>query len=415
MASPRDYSRRAFLRKLAFVDEAHLGAANRSLVCIFLRGGADTLNMLVPYGSDEYYKLRPNIAIKRPSSGGSKAAIKIDDFYGFHPKMAPLLPIYRDGRLGMVQAVGTDNFSGSHFESQDQVDHGEACGHSLGGGWLGRHLATRSLGQQTPLSAVAIGTALPESLRGAPSVSVLNSIEDIKLQAPPGQSQAIAQALAKLYGSEVALLAEPSKSTLDLLSRVERLQGKEYHPAHGANYPDNTFGRGLREIARLLKGRVGLEVAALDLNGWDTHFFQGAEAGLQADSIEQLANGLAAFDKDLGSARSSVTTLVITEFGRRSYENSSMGTDHGRAFTMFAIGDRIAGGKVHGPLPHLSRGEQLDLLGPSGLDVRFDYRSALSEVLVRALDNRRIDNVFPGFKAEEVGLVKHSRGYDNLS
>lgn len=408
MASPQDYSRRAFLRKLAFADEAHLGTVNKSLVCIFLRGGADTLNMLVPYANDDYYKLRPNIAIKRPSRGGPAAALKLDDLYGFHPKMAALLPIYREGRLGMVQAVGTDNFSGSHFEAQDQVEHGESCGHNLGGGWLGRHLASRSIGQQTPLSAVAIGTALPESLRGAPSASVLNSIEEIKLQAPAGQSQAIAKALAQLYGTEVALLAEPSKITLDLLGRVEKLQGKTYHPANGAVYPDNAFGKGLKEIARLLKGSVGLEVAALDLNGWDTHFFQGAEAGLQADSIEQLANGLAAFDRDLGSARGAVTTLVITEFGRRSYENSSMGTDHGRGFTVFAIGDRIAGGQVHGPLPHLTRGEQMDLLGPSGLAVQFDYRSALSEILVRALDNRRIENVFPGFKGQEIGLVKRS-------
>ncbi len=408
MASPQDYSRRAFLRKLAFADEAHLGTVNKSLVCIFLRGGADTLNMLVPYANDDYYKLRPNIAIKSPSRGGSAAALKLDDLYGFHPKMAPLLPIYREGRLGMVQAVGTDNFSGSHFEAQDQVEHGESCGHSLGGGWLGRHLASRSIGQQTPLSAVAIGTALPESLRGAPSASVLNSIEEIKLQAPAGQSQAIAKALAQLYGTEVALLAEPSKTTLELLGRVEKLQGKTYRPANGAVYPDNTFGKGLKEIARLLKGGVGLEVAALDLNGWDTHFFQGAEVGLQADSIEQLANGLAAFDRDLGSARGAVTTLVITEFGRRSYENSSMGTDHGRGFTVFAIGDRIAGGQVHGPLPHLTRGQQMDLLGPSGLAVQFDYRSALSEILVRALDNRRIENVFPGFKGQEIGLVKRA-------
>lgn len=408
MAPPQDYSRRAFLRKLAFADEAHLGTVNKSLVCIFLRGGADTLNMLVPYGNDDYYKLRPNIAIKSPSRGGPAAAFKLDDLYGFHPKMAALLPIYREGRLGMVQAVGTDNFSGSHFEAQDQVEHGESCGHSLGGGWLGRHLASRSIGQQTPLSAVAIGTALPESLRGAPSASVLNSIEEIKLQAPAGQSQAIAKALAQLYGTEVALLAEPSKVTLDLLGRVEKLQGKTYHPANGAVYPDNAFGKGLKEIARLLKGGVGLEVAALDLNGWDTHFFQGAEAGLQADSIEQLANGLAAFDRDLGSARGAVTTLVITEFGRRSYENSSMGTDHGRGFTVFAIGDRIAGGQVHGPLPHLTRGQQMDLLGPSGLAVQFDYRSALCEILVRALDNRRIENVFPGFKGQEIGLVKRA-------
>ncbi len=398
-------SRRSFLSRLAFADDSI--ASTRSLVCIFLRGGADTLNMLVPYGMDEYYKLRPTIAIKAPGKS-SESAIKLNDLYGFHPKMAPLLPIFADGRLGMVQGVGSDNESGSHFSAQDQMEHGESCKHSLGGGWLGRHLASRTKSKQTPLSAVAIGTALPEVLRGAPAASVIRSLDDIKLSAPAGDTQLVAAALAKLYQAETALLAEPGKATLDLLKRVQKLQQKTYSPANGANYPDNTFGHGLKELARLLKGNVGLEISCLDLNGWDTHFFQGGAAGLQADSIEQLALGLAAFDKDLGSTRNRVTTIVITEFGRRTYENSSLGTDHGRGFTAFAIGERIAGGQIHGALPLLSKGQEVDLFGPAGLPISFDYRSVLSEILVRALDNRRIDRVFPGFNSQEVGLVKRS-------
>jgi uncharacterized protein (DUF1501 family) len=394
---------------LAFTGATAEATGNKTLVCVFLRGGADTLNMYIPYADDHYYKLRPNIAIKAPSKSPDKeAAIKLDHLYALHPMLAPLLPLYKNGRMAIVQAVGTDNVSGSHFACQDQMEHGESCGKSLGGGWLGRHLASRSKDNQTPLSAVAIGTALPEALRGAPAASVLNSLDELKLKAPAGDALAVARALARLYETEVDLLATPGRLTLDLLARVEKMQNKPYKAAHGAIYADNNFAQGLLEIARLVKGGVGLEVACLDLGGWDTHFFQGAATGLQADNMDQLAKGLAAFDTDLGAAREGVTTLVITEFGRRTYENSSMGTDHGRGFAILAIGERISGGQVHGRLPALNRGAEEDILGPSGLQIAFDYRSILAEVLVRALGNHRMDMVFPGFAPQEVGLVKRS-------
>ena len=137
------------------------------LICVFLRGGADTLNMIVPYGDDRYYKLRPTLAIP------SKSGVRLDDFFAFHPKLAPLYPIFADGRLAIVQGVGSDNVSGSHFEAQDQMEHGEAYGQSIGGGWLARFLRSGG-GQQTPLSAIAIGPTIPESLRGAPAASAGN-------------------------------------------------------------------------------------------------------------------------------------------------------------------------------------------------------------------------------------------------
>src|SRR5215471_308415 len=138
------------------------GLSDSVLVCIFLRGGADTLNLVVPYGDDRYYKLRPTLAIPPPSKAGG--ALRLDDFYAFHPKLAPLYPIFAEGRLAILQAVGSDNVSGSHFDAQDQMEHGEAYGKSIGGGWLGRHLRTRAGGTGTPFSAVAIAPTLPESL-----------------------------------------------------------------------------------------------------------------------------------------------------------------------------------------------------------------------------------------------------------
>src|SRR5688500_12903983 len=165
-------SRRAFIRQLLLANETVMPAAGeRTLVCVFLRGAADTLNMVVPYGDDQYYKSRPTLAIPAPSSTqpNDVMGLRLDDFYAFHPKLRPLLPAFNEGRLGVVQAVGSDNPTGSHFEAQDQIEHGEAYRRNVGGGWLGRHLRGRAGagGTASPLSAVAIGATIPEALRGA--------------------------------------------------------------------------------------------------------------------------------------------------------------------------------------------------------------------------------------------------------
>lgn len=423
-------TRRAFLRRLAFAPDtargvksgvdtgAGIGAGTKNstehgiasgsaierhtLIYIFLRGGADTLNMVVPYGSDMYYKVRPTLAIAEPGKEGKKAALKLNDFYGFHPLMSPLLPAFNDGKLAIVQGVGTDNTSGSHFETQDQVEHGESFQKRLNGGWIGRHLRTRA-GGMTPLSAVAIGKTLPEALRGAPSASALTSIDEVKLALPNGHSDSFAKALAALYSTDIDVLGKAGKVTIELLSRIENLKRKTYKSENGAIYPDTRFGNALREVGKLVKADVGLEVACVDHDGWDTHFFQGAADGQQASNIEDLANGLSALYKDIHRHLNRVTIIVMTEFGRRIYENSSMGTDHGRAFALFALGGRVRGGQVIGELPGLKE-EPVGFLGPSGLTVQFDYRSVLSEVVRDVLGNNDVAAVFPSFRPQKVGL-----------
>src|SRR5229473_2596925 len=351
-------SRRGFIRQLLLANEKVVPAAGeRTLVCIFLRGAADTLNMVVPYGDDQYYKLRPTLAIPAPKNGNDLNALRLDDFYAFHPKLRPLLPAFNEGRLGIVQSVGTDNPTGSHFEAQDQMEHGEAYGRIIGGGWLGRYLRSRGGVQLTPLSAVAIGPTIPESLRGAPTASALESIDEVQIKTPLSDTDAVSSVLSAMYRAEVGVISESGKATLDLLKRVETLRGTEYKPEGGAVYLDDSFAHGLKEVARLVKAGVGLEVACLDLGGWDTHFFQGGSSGQQANLIGQLACGLAAFDADLINYRGRVTTLVMTEFGRRVYENGSLGTDHGRGFAMFGMGHGINGGKVHGKWPGLTEEE----------------------------------------------------------
>jgi uncharacterized protein (DUF1501 family) len=396
-------SRRGFLRQLIFAQAPTVVApGTHTLVCIFLRGGADTLNMIVPYGDDDYYRNRPTLSIAKPG-GGKDASVKIDDFYAFHPKMAPLSSVFKEGRLGIVQAVGSDNPTGSHFETQDQVEHGESYGNNIGGGWLGRHLRSRSTGGDSPLAAVAIGATLPESLRGAPAASAMRSLDELQLPVSSGSPQSVSRALSRLYAAEVGIIGRQGQETLDLLHRVETLRGKTYSPAAGAEYPADDFGAGLREVARIVKASLGLEVACVDLGAWDTHFFQGTAGGLQAGLIDSLARGLAAFDADLIGHRDRVTTIIMTEFGRRLYENASLGTDHGRGFAMMAMGEKIHGGKVHGQWPGLK--DDTSLTGPGGMEIKIDYRSVLAEILTGAVGNAKIGEVFPGFEPQRVGIA----------
>ena len=402
-------TRRAILSQLLFAaPPAVEDAGKHTLVCVFLRGGADTMNLLVPYADDSYYRARPTISIKAPKNGSAdkSRAIRIDDRYALHPALQPMKALYDNGRLGFVQGVGLqDNNTGSHFECQDQMEHGDGANSiNASGGWLGRFLRARMTDKSGPLSAVAIGTKLPESLRGAPSVSVMQSLSEIAINAPGGKAENAVKLLAKLYGADVTLLGEQGRETLELFKRVQDLETDTGSPANGAEYPKDDYGTGLREIARLIKARVGLEVASIDLGNWDTHFIQGSTEGLQAAKAKLLADGLAAFEADIEEHRKNVTVLVMTEFGRRIYENSSLGTDHGRGFAAMVLSDKIKGGRITGPWPCVV---ESTLLGPGGMEITHDYRSLFGEVLRGAMgiEEEKLKMVFPKFDAEKVGLI----------
>lgn len=407
-------TRRALLSQLVVAAPPVIeDAGKHTLVCVFLRGGADTMNLVVPYADDEYYRARPTIGIKAPENGSSDEAraIRLDERYAFHPALQPLHRIFAEGRLAIIQGVGTDSTSGSHFECQDQMEHGDSMhGTPAGGGWLGRFLRARSRQNLGPLSAIAIGTRLPESLRGAPVVSVMQTLDEIALRTPAGKSEAAAQALAELYGADVTMLGSQGRETLELFKRVRELQSGGLKAGQDADYPKDDFGRGLREVARLIKARVGLEVAAIDLNGWDTHFVQGSTQGFQAQRAKSLADGLSAFDADLKSHRAQVTVLVMTEFGRRIYENSSLGTDHGRGFAAMVLSDKIKGGRILGRWPSVVEETTLGpggvpLPGPGGMKIEHDYRSVFSEVLRGAMGIDDTTSIFPGFATGPVGLI----------
>lgn len=396
-------TRRTLISHLALAAAPVWGARPRedhhTLIHVFLRGGADTLNLLVPVADDRYYRLRPSLAIP------ARQAIRVSEHYALHPAMQALEAAFKNGRLGAVQSVGVDNTTGSHFDCQDQMEHGDSMqGAAAGGGWLGRFLRQQPSG--SALAAVAMGKVMPESLRGAPAVSVMERMEDITLREAGDVAQA-KKALEKLYGAEVTPLGQGGRSTLELFQRMASLQGRGDGPEHGAHYPEDAFGSGLREIARLIKARLGLRVACLDLGGWDTHFFQGEATGLQAERIKLLAEGLAALELDLHDHHAHYTVMVTTEFGRRVYENTSLGTDHGRGFALLALGSHVRGGRVLGSWPLTLQDEvNLNTPGPGGLTVETDCRRVFAEVL-RGCFPGQVDlaQVFPAADLTPVGLM----------
>ncbi len=372
-------SRRSLLQSLFFS-----GRSAPSLVVVFLRGGADGLNLVVPKEERDYYFYRPTLAIRD--------TLPLDGRFGFHPAFGSLHPAFLDGRLAIVHAAGSDDDTRSHFEAQDLMERAGRPTEGAAGGWLARHLRCRR-GPGAPLSAVSLSRTLPESLRGAPSACAMGSVEEVAL---PEAGAGFTQALRVLYEAEGSGVGRAGRATFQLM---ERLNAAREAKRSAEKYPEGEFGRSLGEVARLLKADVGLEVACVDYGGWDTHFVQAAGF---TEHVRELSDGLSAFAADLGGRLDRTMVVVLTEFGRRAYENGTFGTDHGRASVMFAMGGPVRGGRVITDWPGLG-GE--DLEGPGDLRVTIDYRDVLGELLAKGAGNGALDRVFPGHAVKFRGLI----------
>jgi len=266
-------------------------------------------------------------------------------------------------------------------------------------GWIGRHLATLNTGNRSPLRAVGMGALPQRSLSGSVPVSALRSIADFHLG---GDARAVAHmrsALDTIYTGDM-----PGQETLNIMDILQKLD-PSISPTAGSRspaYPDSEFGLALKQTAMLIKAEVGLEVSAIDLGGWDTHFAQGGSSGLMANLLADLAAGLAAFQADIAGQLNRVTTVTMSEFGRRAAENGSLGTDHGHGSSMMVLGGHVLGGKVHGNWPGLREGQ---LIGPGDLAVTTDYRDVLGEICLKRLNNPALGEIFPGYQHVPRGII----------
>jgi uncharacterized protein (DUF1501 family) len=363
-----------------------------TLIAVFLRGGADGLALVPPLADDHYHKARPRLGIR------ASGAVRLDDFFGLHPKLAPLEAAWREGDLAIVPASGSEDTTRSHFEAQDLMEHGGVAA----GGWLGRFLRAAPSAASGALACVAVGKALPECLLGAPSATVMQSLHEFALG---GGAPGLRSHLERLYAEETGQLGTAARDTFDALTRIDAMRNEVYSPEHGAEYGADDFSRGLQQIAQLIKAGVGLAAASIDLDGWDSHFTQET---LLEPLAARLAQGLSAFRTDLGPRMARISVVVMTEFGRTIQENSAFGTDHGRASAMFVLGGGVRGGRIHGAWPGLDpeKNERRGFLeGYGDLPVAVNYRDVLAPVLLRhGASQASLPAIFPAFDVSPLSL-----------
>jgi len=386
----RDFIKFSGLATLPFISPRLAFAAGQGasqadvLVCVFQRGAADGLNLIVPHGDQNYYLNRPNIAIPQPGQTGG--AIDLDGFFGLNPNMAALKPIYDAGDLSLVHACGSPDPSRSHFEAQDFMEFGTPGVNTTADGWLNRYLAGQGL--SATFQGVGMGR-VPLALQGLQPVVGMNSIAGYDLNTHEDTQAALRQAIVELYGENQDI----DVVTAGILASVDELKTADpgsLTPDHGAIYPGSPFAGDLQQVAQLIKSDIGLRVACVDTGGWDHH--NQLEAALSPLSAD-FANSLAAFHQDLGSQMSRVHVLVMTEFGRRVRENASLGTDHGHGGVMFVLSGATHGGQIHGQWPGLAPADLFD----GDLAITTDYRTVLSELLIKRMGVNEVSAIFPEF------------------
>ncbi len=369
---------------------AALAPAPSVLVVLSLRGAADGLSLVVPHGDPVYYRARPSIAV--PSD---RLLVK-DAMFGLHPELAPLVPLWNAGRLAAVHATGLPAPNRSHFSAMEEVEDADP-GSTVRSGWLNRLIGTDA--SSSPLQGFnAAGGVVPTSLYGDQPVMSAGRVDDVHI---PGDdkwdtTKGRRASLHTLWDRERGPLGTAMRSMFGALDDFAPVQDTA---DNRPTYPKSDLGGALSEVARVIRGDVGVEVITVDQGDWDMHSDLGtADRGWLHDNASDLATSLAAFFADLGDQADKVTVVTISEFGRRTVENASNGLDHGYGNVMLVAGAGVRGGTYYGRWPGLTDDLDGDLL------VTTDYRSVLSEV-VRSRFGASTAAVFPGFSPESVGVM----------
>ncbi len=371
----------------------------RLVIAIFQRGAVDGLNMIVPHGEAEYYRLRPTIAIPQPGAGRMGSAIDLDGFFGLHPSMAPLKPLWDNHSLAIVHACGSPDNTRSHFDAQDYMETATPGVKSTRDGWLNRYLQA-SAKERNPLRGVALARTMPRSLEGAAPALAIGSVDEFGVRGNAGAS------FEDQYStSSDRLLSAAGNDAFDAMRTLQRAAGTPYRPAQGVEYPSTPFGKALEEIARLAVADVGLEIAFTELGNWDHHVNEGAVTGQIATRLDEFTRGLAALAADLGDRLADTVIVTMSEFGRAVAENGNGGTDHGHGNAMMVIGGNVKGG-VHGTWPGLAEARRFE---GRDLAVTTDFRDVFSEIVTGHLGASRetLSKVFPGYApASSPGVIR---------
>ncbi|MEM9379699.1 MAG: DUF1501 domain-containing protein [Planctomycetota bacterium] len=396
------------LRAATFEDSPDGGKRRPTVVLVFLRGGIDGLNLVVPHGDAAYYRLRPQLGIRRPETADG-AALDLDGFFGLHPAAASLAPLFESGLAACVHAVGTPANTRSHFEEQDRWETAVDGAELETSGWLNRYLSgSRGRG---PVRALALGERLPRSMRGDVATLALRGLDDLVPRGSKGDLERTLTALGRAYGGakggsgSTDLLRREGRASLEALEQLKDVARNP--PASKVEYPSTDLGRRARELARIVRADVGLEIVELDFGGWDTHENQGGAQGAYANNVRQLSDALAALLRDLEDELDDLMVVTVSEFGRTAAQNGTLGTDHGWGSCVLAMGGPVRKtrakreGPVVGTWPGLER-EQLNQ--ERDLAHTTDFRDVYAEMLT-FLGCEAPGEVLPGHGVTRLGLV----------
>ena len=392
----RDFLKLAAAAPLAlspFSLYAAPGGSARLLV-VFMRGAYDAANLLVPHSSDFYYEARPNIAVPRPGAA-SNAAVALDSQWALHPALgASLLPLYRKGELAFVPFAGTEHLTRSHFETQDSIELGQAHERTRNyqSGFLNRLAAVLSKGADP----IAFTNQLPVTFRGDAQVPNM-ALRQLSKPAVDARQSAL---IADMYRNTA--LAAPVNEGFSARDRVLETLSTEMEAASRNALTARGFELEAQRIARLMRERYNL--GFVDVGGWDTHVGQGGAEGYLANRFEELGRGIAAFAEGMGPAWRDTVVVVISEFGRTFRENGNRGTDHGHGSVYWVLGGSVRGGRIAGEQVAV---DARALHQNRDYPVLNEYRALFGGLFAKmyGLDAAKIDRIFAGVKAKDLGLV----------
>lgn len=386
----------AALPALSFSGKLFAAPANAPrFLLVFLRGGYDCNNFLVPHGSDFYYESRPTLAIARPDAGNPDSAIALDANWGLNPVLRDsIYPLWQRKQIAFVPFAGTDDLSRSHFETQDNIESGEPTAQrgSFRSGFLAR------LSSALPgASPIAFTKSLPLSFQGAGK-----DIPNISLKSDPASHFDARQSAILTQMYQGTSLAAATADGLALPNTVSQdLRDEMIRASRGASSAKG-FASETQRIAALMRDQYRL--GFIDVGGWDTHVNQGSVTGGLANNLQNLGAGLAAYADALGDEWNNTVVVVVSEFGRTFRENGDKGTDHGHGTVYWVLGGKVNGGRIAGEQVAVN---QQSLLQDRDYPVLNNYRDVLGGVLGRlwSLSDSKLQTVFPMSKPDNLHLV----------
>jgi len=394
------------------------GRKRKTLVAIFMRGAADGLNIVVPFGDPRYRDMRPNLGLQPPrpqdenqNNGPFGPVIDLNGKFGLHAGLRPFKELWDKRQLAIVEATGSPDPSRSHFDAQDYMESGTPG--KTGNGWLNRALGSPGL-NASPLRAVALANRVPRTLRGEYEAIALGNIQDFNIS-----DQERLAILSNMYSlTPDATMRRTGKDAFEAMKMLRSMVKEQpanterqamFAPGVAGPFQNNRpsynmggqLGRNLQELSRLIKSDAGVEAAFAEVDGWDHHQNENNQL---PNLLNQFSNAIAAFCHDLGDRMEDVVIVTMSEFGRTAEENGTGGTDHGHGSLMMVLGGPVQGGKIYGEWPGL---EKEQLFEGRDLAVTTDFRIVLTELVRGHLGRTDLSSVFPGFKAgPSLGLLR---------